>query len=647
MSLSSPEDTRGSRSPASEYDCHPPPDPTPGSSSDKPGLRRKLACVECRRRKIKCDREHPCLSCILGGRQCELPAPGPPRRPRRRNHHELHDRLAGLEALLKQCVSSDKEAAAAAAAALAAAATAPESPEHDVRPSPSPSPGYLVQTPSGVEFRDRDTLKAIYQDLPTVQAILQVEAEQAAWLPPQTRPSSAMSTTPPFIPSANDIIVLWRIYLDRVDPVTKIIHVPSFRPHIIDAAAGFRNMSPQKKGLLFAMFTVACLALSRQEHLDLLGRRKEDTIDAYSASFKAVLVRYGYLNNYDLDTLRSLVLYAFVQKSPHGNANLWVFNGLLISMAHRLGIHIDGTRAGLSIFETEMRRRLWWMIIQSDVKETIATGVGSVLLPRNREARLPLNVNDDDLDPEMTEEPTPHLGFTEMTYRLLSYEVTNFFLRRRSPSSADVINSGKGSSDDSPPFMSLEVILDDLQKSEHKLAPLAMRLPDPNDPLQAMALRHRANAIRCLTLTTEPMEETPEWGSEVLGPEDNLFRTSLIALEIMTDSREQTGPKFVWYANLDISLDTLCFLAVQLQTRVAGSLADRAWALVGRLYRHHEELWDLAEKEKMTLGNLLLAAWQSRVNHFAAKRIGLPEPPFLARLRDEIMMIKAQAINLF
>lgn len=119
-----------------------------------------------------------------------------------------------------------------------------------------------------------------------------------------------MSTAPPFIPSANDIIVLWRIYLDRVDPVTKIIHVPSFRPLIVDAAAGFRNMPPQKKGLLFAMFTVACLALSRQEHLDLLGRRKEDTIDAYSASFKAVLVRYGYLNNYDLDTLRSLVLYA-------------------------------------------------------------------------------------------------------------------------------------------------------------------------------------------------------------------------------------------------------------------------------------------------------------------------------------------------
>jgi hypothetical protein len=53
----------GYLSAASESDNRLPPDP--GPSSERSGQRRKLACIECRRRKIKCDREHPCLSCIL------------------------------------------------------------------------------------------------------------------------------------------------------------------------------------------------------------------------------------------------------------------------------------------------------------------------------------------------------------------------------------------------------------------------------------------------------------------------------------------------------------------------------------------------------------------------------------------------------
>lgn len=341
-----------------------------------------------------------------------------------------------------------------------------------------------------------------------------------------------------------------------------------------------------------------------------------------------------------------------VQRTPHGTANPWVFNGLLINIAYRLGIHIDGTRAQLSVFETEMRRRLWWMLIQLDVRESVTSGLGTLLLPRNREARLPLNINDDDLDPETTEEPTPRIGFTEMTYCLACYELTGLFLLQRgSSSSVDAIISGKGSSatsEKSPPFMDLNTMLDILQKSERELASPVTGLPEPAAiPLHALVLNARTAAIKGLRLATEPMEETPEWGVEIHSPRDNLFRISIISMENMMDNREKCGPEFAWYTNLDLNVEACCILAAQLQTRVSGSLADRAWALVDRMYRHHEELWDLGEKDKMTLGNLLLAAWQSRVDHFATKRIGLPEPSFLARLRDEIMMIKAQAINLF
>lgn len=128
---------------------------------------------------------------------------------------------------------------------------------------------------------------------------------------PSTHEYSPVDAADDGVPSSNEIIILWRIFLARVDSVAgKIIHVPSFRSVIVDAAAGFRNVSPHTKGLLFAVFLTASLALSRQEHLELLGRRKEHTMAAYSGRLKSTLTQYGYLRNYNLDTLKTLALYS-------------------------------------------------------------------------------------------------------------------------------------------------------------------------------------------------------------------------------------------------------------------------------------------------------------------------------------------------
>lgn len=298
-----------------------------------------------------------------------------------------------------------------------------------------------------------------------------------------------------------------------------------------------------------------------------------------------------------------------------------------------------------------MRRRLWWFIVSSDIAITATSGVGTPVLPRNWDARLPLNINDDDISPEMTEEPTSRPGFTEMTFSITQYEVASILLVQGKKSrSTDAVVSGEDSSapvNASPRFLSLDVILEVLQEAEQKLTPLTLRFPDPEtNSLHCLALQNRITALKTLHLATEPMEEAPEWGTEVFGPEDNLFRVNLVATEALMDMRERVGPDSVWFTNIDLDVQAFCFLVAQLQTRVTGSMADRAWAVVGRMYTHHEELWDLVEKDKMTLANLLLVAWQSRAEHFAAKRIVLPEPPFLERLRNEVIMIKAQAISL-
>ncbi|KAI1654624.1 fungal-specific transcription factor domain-containing protein [Daldinia decipiens] len=61
------------------------------------------ACEECRRRKVRCDRQQPaCGLCLSSGVQCQVTTPRPPRGPKRGYLKALQARIATLEGSLLQ-----------------------------------------------------------------------------------------------------------------------------------------------------------------------------------------------------------------------------------------------------------------------------------------------------------------------------------------------------------------------------------------------------------------------------------------------------------------------------------------------------------------------------------------------------------------
>jgi hypothetical protein len=60
------------------------------------------SCVTCRRRKVKCDKKHPCSNCAKARIQCIFPSPGrAPRKPKKPADTDLADRLRRLEGLFE------------------------------------------------------------------------------------------------------------------------------------------------------------------------------------------------------------------------------------------------------------------------------------------------------------------------------------------------------------------------------------------------------------------------------------------------------------------------------------------------------------------------------------------------------------------
>src|SRR6201996_7377678 len=75
---------------------------TSGTSTSHVNSLNSRSCVTCRKRKVKCDKKHPCSNCARAGIECVFPAPGrAPRKPRKPQDPDLAERLRRLESLVQ------------------------------------------------------------------------------------------------------------------------------------------------------------------------------------------------------------------------------------------------------------------------------------------------------------------------------------------------------------------------------------------------------------------------------------------------------------------------------------------------------------------------------------------------------------------
>jgi hypothetical protein len=110
-------------------------------------------------------------------------------------------------------------------------------------------------------------------------------------------------------PEAGHIFRLWQIYLERVNPLTKIIHVPSVQPYLVEAASGSTNIPKSMDALLFSIYLLGALSLTAQECQSVLGYGREEALQRFSTGVRLSLLRMGFLKAQDLVTLQAIVNY--------------------------------------------------------------------------------------------------------------------------------------------------------------------------------------------------------------------------------------------------------------------------------------------------------------------------------------------------
>jgi hypothetical protein len=110
-------------------------------------------------------------------------------------------------------------------------------------------------------------------------------------------------------PTPVDIIRIWQIYLDNVNPLLKCTHTPTLQTRIIAATADLSSATPELQALMFGIYCVSMLTLSDAECMTLFGSKCGDMLRKFQLGCRQALLRCGILRTDDRDCLTAFYLY--------------------------------------------------------------------------------------------------------------------------------------------------------------------------------------------------------------------------------------------------------------------------------------------------------------------------------------------------
>jgi hypothetical protein len=350
------------------------------------------------------------------------------------------------------------------------------------------------------------------------------------------------------------------------------------------------------------------------------GSTRGTLLTRYRTATVQALIAADFLTTRKLEVLQAFFLFLLADPESELSSTL---TGAAIRLGQKMGLHRENinTDPKISFFEKEMRVRLWWQLCGLDARVRAASTPGMKLPPSELgDIRLPLNVNDADLHPDMTEAPVEHNSPTEMLGVLLKFELSNWL--RSSPKSANVFeNILQGSSVRGE--MSMELQDEAINELEAIYQKKFSGNLDRRIPLHGLthAMATVAGA-RMRFKVHHPRGRAAVSGGEVYmtrEESDMLFNSAVISLEMVSVGiHSKFSSHLFTHLTTKFQIDAYIYVISDLRQRCCGDRMVLAWKLVEDLYNEHPELIDDAENTFfVALGDLTLEAWEARRKELA------------------------------
>ncbi|KAK4617702.1 C6 finger domain transcription factor adaR [Fulvia fulva] len=400
------------------------------TSAAGPRPLRGLACQECHRRKIKCNRTFPCERCTRMKLKCVPNS----RRPRAKNgaaDKELRQRIAKLEALVGALPESD----ISKKADLEAATQSPSGTLEAPSTTPAKATGLIASDFWASLSLEVKALADVFDDEDRASDQEQDDQSPSRTLSVSSPSESVTSGFDPILCLAATstehlsdlqtldstmVVHLFNNYLQYVEPLYKIFHVPTLRALVVEgksylgrSANASCNMA-LRASILFAGIN----SMKDHECLSIYGKSLDQLVSHFKRLVDTALFKADPLTTTDMATVQALTLYAVTIRIIDPSRRAWSIIGTLIRIARAMEIYRDSP--GDSAFLTQIRRRLWSNIVSLDAYCSFDRGSIPALPTESFSQPMPANCNDEDFDEDSLTVTDREGQITGMTLALVA-----------------------------------------------------------------------------------------------------------------------------------------------------------------------------------------------------------------------------------
>ncbi|KAH7136900.1 putative C6 transcription factor [Dactylonectria estremocensis] len=590
------------------------PAPAGGFPGDSTEPMMPYTCQPCAKRKVKCNKAAPtCSSCHKSKLECVYQAPQPRWRKRKLSGDVL-ERLARYEGILREHNLLDADASPSVGE------TRLQDPVslHWNEPEPS-GRGTLLAGDGKSRYINSNLWHNLGDDEIQPASDDEDYEDPAEMSDPLTGAfMGSQQSILQYHPTHAKAMLLWATHVDVVEPICKVLHIPSTAKMVEMVSQKPEMASRTDECLLFAVYHFAVFAMTDEECVEKLGHTRATLRKQYHFAARQALVNASFLKTTEMSVLQALVLFLMSCRYVYDSQTYWILTGVAVRIAQRMGLHRDGEDLGLPPFEIQMRRRLFYQLIPLEGVASQMSGAGIAIPADAWDTKPPLNVDDDQIWPGMTEPPKERQGATEMIFCLTRTCIGKFVVRAGKPTGLkfkDVHEADLAIGEAEREVEEKYIRYCDILNPLHFLAMGLAR-----GGITAMRMRIRLPKVRNKTASDAEQREVLQLARKIIDTD-----AAVCSHAGLEKYRWHVRPFSIWGM-----WDSLIFLLTSLLTKLdlfSPGEVDAEWKRVQQVYQNHSEVLESKRALFVAFGRLTLKAWGTR-----SARDAVSEPAFISIL---------------
>lgn len=404
------------------------------------------SCLECRRRKLKCDKQSPCTNCSKFSRECMFLAPALDSVSQKKLN-EIKEKMGTLERTLEEDVARRKSDARKARR-ISSADLPGEGSESDEEPVPEDEKG-LEPTPMATvdatyessndinddildlgfrvgKFRMSERLGGLFRPKLAEEMVFALVRDNKRGTEPEAPlkddPNTFLEPGPAFIapgsgfmfgdtgtqrdiagylPTKSAADLLMKRYHINCHFLARVVHWPSFQTQydtFWKAILSGIESPPSLQALFFSVCFSAVASMSYSEIDMVFHQSHRQVLTNFQQATEVALAKSNFLRTNKFETLQSLIIYLI----PMCRGEVSRAHSTLVGAAIRLGecfsLHRDPVEAfGYTPIEAHIRRLAWFQLCYLDFRTVEAQGPRPQIKREDYDTKLPWNIDDDEL----------------------------------------------------------------------------------------------------------------------------------------------------------------------------------------------------------------------------------------------------------